>query len=73
MQIKNIQVTTPALDIFRSLYENGNFRKELIVTLCDLRNYNYEKREQEKQLTISLYPTKSLQMILSTAMVLTGL
>lgn len=38
----------PALDIFRSLYENGSFRKELIVTLCDLRNYNYEKKRAGK-------------------------
>lgn len=31
----------PLVDIFAALYQNDDFRNELIITLCDLRNYNF--------------------------------
>lgn len=34
-------VRQPA-DMFRSLMANGDFRRELIISLCDIRNYDFE-------------------------------
>lgn len=39
---KNIEDKCPA-EIFKSLYENENFKHDFIVTLCDIRNYDFEK------------------------------
>lgn len=34
----------PLIHVFRSLYENEEFRHDLIVTMCDERNYDFESK-----------------------------
>lgn len=41
-QKENLTEYNP-LEMFRSLYKNAGFRQELILTLCDIRNYDFEK------------------------------
>lgn len=40
----------PLLFIFRALYKNDEFKRDFINTLCDLRNYNFEKSRANKEL-----------------------
>lgn len=34
----------PLINIFESLYRNDQFREALVLTLCDLRNYNFSQK-----------------------------
>lgn len=38
----------PIVHIFNALYQNEQFRNELILTLCDLRNYNFSPENFKK-------------------------
>ncbi len=38
-------------DIFRSLYKNTDFRRELVLAMCDIRNINFESSEARKALS----------------------
>lgn len=40
---RELKSDCPLLFIFRSLYKNDEFKRDFINTLCDLRNYNFEK------------------------------
>lgn len=57
---KEFQTEQPALKIFRSLYKNDEFRHDFMVTLCDLRNYNYEKTRAVNTLNEMAVPYQKL-------------
>lgn len=39
---ENLKIYNP-IEMFRSLMKNEEFKKNLILTLCDIRNYDFEK------------------------------
>lgn len=40
----------PAVDLFLALYKNDDFKKELVLALCDMRNINFETNTVREQL-----------------------
>lgn len=49
---QNVESDRPAGELFRSLIENEDFKKDFITTLCDLRNINFEKEYAIEQMNV---------------------
>lgn len=49
---QNVESDRPAGALFRSLIENEDFKQDLITTICDLRNVNFEKDYAIEQMNV---------------------